>query len=85
MYIFTVDLTHGDVALHAQYISLALSLPGIDSQVLDAREMATNHVAVGEEGTRISEISELYERAEGDYICVCIVVAAPQKDERVQR
>ncbi|KAI6014828.1 hypothetical protein BKA83DRAFT_4345131 [Pisolithus microcarpus] len=76
-----------DVALHAQHISLAMSLPGMDSQVLEAREMAANYVAVGdevwmpiiddkiaalvmEEGARVAEILELYERAERDYLSI---------------
>ncbi|KAI6044840.1 hypothetical protein EDC04DRAFT_2560886 [Pisolithus marmoratus] len=80
-----------DVALHAQHISLAMSLPGMDSQVLEAREMAANYVAVGdevwipliddkaaslvmEEGVRIAEILELYERAERDYLSIPLLL-----------
>ncbi|KAI6145673.1 hypothetical protein EDD17DRAFT_1653003 [Pisolithus thermaeus] len=76
-----------DVALHAQHISLAMSLPGMDSQVLEAREMAANYLAVGDEvwmpvidnklaslvmedGARVTEILELYERAERDYLSI---------------
>ncbi|KAI6030527.1 hypothetical protein F5J12DRAFT_296247 [Pisolithus orientalis] len=76
-----------DVALHAQHISLAMSLSGMDSQVLEAREMATNYVAMGDEvwipiiddkvaslamedGVKITEILELYERAERDYLSI---------------
>ncbi|KAI6122456.1 hypothetical protein EDD16DRAFT_1570902 [Pisolithus croceorrhizus] len=76
-----------DVALHAQHISLAMSLPGMDSQVLEAREMVANYLAVGdevwmpiiddkvaslvmEEGARVAEVLELYERAERDYLSI---------------
>lgn len=38
-----------DIALHAEHISLSLSLPDMESQVTVAREMAANYLAVGDE------------------------------------
>jgi len=38
-----------DISLHAEHISLSLSLPDMESQVTVAREMAANYLAVGDE------------------------------------